>query len=133
MAMTVHTFQATNHLLHKVILVVDDDEDIGTLITELIHERETHDVQHHVTGEQALQAMSTYTPHLFILDYNLPDMSGLELHDRLHRLEHLKSVPTLLISAVKPPLRELQKRAITFLAKPFDMIELLHTITKLLA
>lgn len=131
--MEVHTLQATNHPLHKVIVVVDDDEDIGTLITELIHEHETHDVQHHATAKQALQAMSTDTPHLFILDYNLPDMSGLELHDQLHTFEHLKSVPTLLISAVKPPLRELQKRAITFLAKPFDMIELLHTITKLLA
>ena len=127
--MAVHTPQATNHPLHKVIVVVDDDEDIGTLITKLFHEHETHDVQHHVTGKQALQAMSTGTPHLFILDYNLPDMSGLELHDRLHRLEHLKSVPTLLISAVKPPLRELQKRAITFLAKPFDIDELLSMIT----
>lgn len=131
--MAVYTPQATNHLLHKVIVVVDDDEDIGTLITELIHEHETHEVQHYVTGKQALQAMSTDTPHLFILDYNLPDMSGLELHDRLHTFEHLKSVPTLLISAVKPPLRELQKRAITFLAKPFDVIELHHNITKLLA
>ncbi len=60
-------------------------------------------------------------------------MSGLELHDRLHTLEHLKTVPTLLISSVKPPLRELQKRALIFMAKPFDLIELLHTITKLLA
>jgi hypothetical protein len=59
-------------------------------------------------------------------------MSGLELHDRLHTLEHLRNDPTLLISSVKPPLRELRKRALIFLAKPFDLMELLHTITKLL-
>jgi hypothetical protein len=34
---------------------------------------------------------------------------------------------------MKPPLRELQQRAITFLAKPFDLMNLLHTITTLLS
>jgi cyclic di-GMP phosphodiesterase len=130
---SVPTPQAPNHLFHKVIVLVDDDEEIGTLISELIHEHAKHEVRHHVTGHQALQAMSTSPSHLFILDYNLPDMSGLELHDQLHTMEHLRNVPTLLISSVKPPLRELQKRAITFLAKPFDLMELLKTITKLLA
>ncbi len=130
--MSASTPPAPNHLFHKVIVVVDDDQEIGTIITELIHQHTSHEVQHHLTGKQALQAMRTTRSHLFILDYNLPDMSGLELHDRLHTLEHLRTVPTLLISAVKPPLRELQKRALIFLAKPFDLMELLHTITKLL-
>ena len=46
------TPQAPNHLNHNVIVVVDDDEEIGTLITELIQEQTTHEVQHHVTGNQ---------------------------------------------------------------------------------
>ena len=127
------TPQASSQLFHKVIVVVDDDEDIGTLIIGLIHEHTTHHAQHHVTGNQALEVMRTSHSHLFILDYDLPDMSGLELHDRLHTFEHLRTVPTLLISSVKPPLREVQKRAITFLAKPFDLMELLHMIITLLA
>ena len=77
--------------------------------------------------------MSIHTPHLFIIDYNLPDMTGLELYDQLHSRVQLKNVPTLIISAIKPPLHELGKRAIMFLAKPFEVMELLHTITKLLA
>ncbi|HYX50975.1 MAG TPA: response regulator [Ktedonobacteraceae bacterium] len=131
--MSVQALQGAKHHIPKVIVVVDDDEDIGTLITELIHEHTTHEVQHYTTGTQVLQAMSTSLAHLFILDYTLPDMSGLELHDRLRTLEHLRSVPILLISAMKPPLRELQKRAITFLAKPFDVMKLLRTLTELLA
>jgi len=126
------TPQAPNHLNHNGIVVVDDDEEIGTLITELIQEQTTHEVQHHVTGNQTLQVMSKALPQLFILDYKLPDMSGVELHDRLHSFEHLRTVPTLLMSSMKPPLCELHKRAITFLAKPFDLMELLHTITTLL-
>lgn len=131
--MSVPTPQVSKHLSHKVIVVVDDDEDIIMLITELIHEHTTHEVQHYTTGNQALQAMSTSLAHLFILDYSLPDMSGLELHDRLHTFAHLRTVPSLLISAMKPPLRELQQRTLAFLAKPFDLMKLLRMITKLLA
>jgi DNA-binding response OmpR family regulator len=72
------------------------------------------------------------TPHLLILDYDLPDMNGLEMHDQLHALERLRNVPTLLISAIKPPMQEVRKRAITFLAKPLDLIELLRAIRRLL-
>ena len=131
--MLVPTSQAAKQPIPKVIVVVDDDEEIGTLIADLIHAHTIHEVQHYTTGTQVLQAMSTSLAHLFILDYTLPDMSGLELHDRLRTLEHLKTVPILLISAMKPPLRELQQRALTFLAKPFDVMKLLHTITTLLA
>lgn len=130
--MSVLITQASDYLFHKMIVVVDDDEEIGTLITELMHEHSIHEVRHHVTGNQAIQAMHTSFAHLFILDYHLPDMIGPELHDRLHTFEHLKTVPTLLISSVKPPLRDLQQRAITYLAKPFDLMELLHTVTRLL-
>ncbi len=127
------TSQGGKHHQPKVIVVVDDDEEIGTLIAELIHEQTTHEVQRYTTGKQTLQAMRTSLAHLLILDYTLPDMSGLELHDRLLTLEHLKTVPVLLISAMQPPLRELQQRAITFLTKPFDLTNLLHTMTNLLA
>jgi hypothetical protein len=57
--MSVSTTQAPTHLFHKVIVVVDDDEEIGMIITELIHAHTSHEVQHHVTGNQALQAMNT--------------------------------------------------------------------------
>ena len=127
------TAKASEQTPCKVVFVVDDEEEIGLLITDLIHQHTPHQAHHHPTASQALQAVTIHTPHLLILDYELPDMNGLELHDRLHTFEHLRNVPTLLISAMKPPLHELRKRAITFLAKPFDLMELLHTITQLLA
>jgi DNA-binding response OmpR family regulator len=131
--MAVPISPGATHLSPKMIVIVDDDEAIGTLIAELIQEHTAHEVQHYMTGKQALEATRTSLAHLLILDYNLPDMSGLELHDRLRTLAHLKTVPILLMSAMKPPLRELQHRAITFLAKPFDLMNLLRSISKLLA
>jgi DNA-binding response OmpR family regulator len=87
--MSAPTSDGANHHLPKMIVIVDDDEHIGPLITELIREYTTHEVQHYTTGKQTLTAMSTSLAHLLILDYTLPDMSGLELHDRLRTLEHL--------------------------------------------
>lgn len=119
--------------LVKSILVVDDEVDIGTLIVRVIQEEMGHRAFHHVTGNQALEACRSQTLHLFILDYGLPDMTGLELHDQLHTLEHLSHVPTLLISVRQPPQRELRKRHISFLPKPFDLIRLQRTIATLLS
>lgn len=116
----------------KTILVVDDDVNIGLIIVELIREETSHRALHHTTGSQAIQTTSATPIQLFILDYQLPDMSGFELHDRLHKLDHLQNVPTLLISALQPSRQEMEKRMITFLAKPFDMLELLQIISSLL-
>lgn len=121
---------ANDQTMVKVILVVDDDEDIGLLIVQLIERETPHAVMHHTSGTQALQAMQTQSPHLFILDYLLPDMTGLQLHDQLHQPDHLKGIPTILISAHNPPWREIRTRKITFLPKPFDLSTLLQAIAK---
>ena len=117
----------------KLIMVVDDVVDIGALIVQVIQEEMGHRAFHHVAGKQALEAGRSQTPYLFILDYGLPDMTGLELHDHLHTLEHLRNVPTLMISVRQPPQRELRRRNISFLPKPFDLLRLQRTITELLA
>jgi DNA-binding NtrC family response regulator len=133
----VHDFEQTQLITEqggeKTILLVDDDEDIGILIIELIHLETPHKSLQHVTGTQAIQAFRNRIAHLFILDYELPDMNGLQLHDQLHTFDHLRNVPTLLISARKPPMYELRKRTITFLAKPFDLTQLLQIISTLLS
>ena len=117
----------------KLILVVDDEVDIGMLVVQLIQEEMGHRALHHPTGNLAIEACRTKTPHLFILDYGLPDMTGLQLHDQLRAFDHLSTVPTLLVSARKPPQKEMRRREISFLAKPFDMTRLQQTIAKLLA
>src|SRR5437899_629008 len=93
----------------------------GLFVLEVIRQETHHEGLHHTTGNQALEAVNIYTPHLFLLDYHLPDMNGFELHDQLHTFAHLQAVPTILISSSQPPLRELRKRHITYLAKPFEL------------
>lgn len=132
MSKQAHTANKTDQTTRKLIFVVDEDVEIGLFILEVIRQETHHESLHHTTGGQALQAVTTHNPHLFLLDYHLPDMTGLELHDQLHTLTHLKSIPTILISSHHPPLQELRKRHITYLAKPFELTDLLYAIERYL-
>ena len=125
--------RATNHNSAKLILIVEDDEDIGYLLVQIIHQQTNHLAIHHVNASNALNAINKLTPHLFILDYSLPDMNGLELHDWLRSIERLKYVQTILMSARNPPVEEIRKRGILLIRKPFAVTKLLENIETLLA
>ena len=92
---------------NKSILIVEDDADIGYLLVQIIHKETPHRANHYINAGDALKAITTLTPHLFILDYSLPDMNGLELHDWLRSIDRLKHIPTILLSARNPPLEEM--------------------------
>lgn len=124
---------ATDRVAVKLILVVEDDEDIGTFLVQAIHQETAHQAVHHASAYQALEAVKSVVPNLFILDYNLPDMSGLELYDQLQNFEHLKHSRTILISAYSPSLLEIHRRRILFIRKPFDLTKLLNAIENALA
>ncbi len=118
---------------HKLILIVEDDADIGQLLVQIIHQQTSHRALHHLTAGEAIKAIMTMTPHLFILDYSLPDMTGLELHDWLSSIDRLKHIPAILLSARNPPLDEVQKRGIILIRKPFAVTKLLAHIENYLA
>ncbi len=117
----------------KLILIVEDDVDIGYLLVQIIQRETPHRANHYINAGDALKAINTITPHLFILDYSLPDMNGLELHDWLRSIDRLKHVPAILLSARNPPLDEIQKRGLFFIRKPFAVTKLLSHIDNLLS
>jgi DNA-binding response OmpR family regulator len=116
----------------KLILIVEDDADIGFLLVQIIHQQTPHRAIHYLNAGDAIKAITTQTPHLFILDYSLPDMNGLELYDWLHSIDRLKHVQAILLSARNPPLDEVQKRGILLIRKPFAVTKLLTHIDNLL-
>jgi CheY-like chemotaxis protein len=121
----------------KIVLVVEDDEDLGALILEALQQEGIYTGTSYRTllaidGLEALGIIQHTLPDLFLLDYYLPRMNGLDLYDRLHEIETLSRVPTIFMSA-NPPLKELKKRNLLSVRKPFNLRELLHTIEWLLA
>jgi|ERR1051326_4511697 DNA-binding response OmpR family regulator len=118
---------------NQTILLVEDDEDISFFMTQVLEHETPYEAVHVPDATSALEVADTVKPDLFILDYRLPDLNGLELSDRLHSIEGLEAVPTMMISANTLPRSELRQRHITYLKKPFDLSHLLAAVEKLLA
>ncbi len=117
----------------QTILLVEDDEDAGVFIAQVLKEERPYVVLHMTDGAHALEAVGSIKPNLFILDYRLPGFDGLELFDRLHAIPGLEMVPALMMSATYPSQKEIQKRHISFLTKPFEISDLLAVVDELLA
>lgn len=120
----------------KTVFVVEDDEDLAELIKEVIEYEglRTGDGYQAIVAADSLMALEMIEriqPDLFLLDYYLPRMNGLDLYDRLHAMTRLERVPAIFLSA-NPPRQEIEKRHLIGIKKPFSIHELFHTIDGIL-
>lgn len=124
---------ASGHARTRIVIVVEDDRPIGELLAGVINDEEGYHAIHVTRPTDALHAMEQVKPDLLVLDVGLPGMSGLELYDRLHRDERLRSVPVMFETAVsKENVAEFRKRGIrNVLQKPFDLNELIASVKAL--
>jgi CheY-like chemotaxis protein len=116
----------------KTILVVEDNEDVGTFLVLMLLTESPYQALLVTDGFQALKMVHDLKPSLFLVDYQLPGMDGIALYDRLHAITDLADIPAIIMSA-NLPTQALQERHLTGVAKPFDVDQLLHTIEQLLA
>ncbi len=116
----------------KTIIVVEDDEDIGSFLVQAILQETDYQAMLLTDGFQCLKAVTSIKPNLFILDYHLPSMNGIELYDQLHAKKELEHVPAVVVSA-RLPRQDIDKRHIVGMNKPLELDEFLHTIERLLA
>jgi signal transduction histidine kinase len=83
------------------------------------------------SGEQTLEKVAARPPHILLLDYKLPGISGLEVLDRLQG--HRGEILTIMITAyasLDTAVSAIKRGAYDFLAKPFTPEELKNTIRK---
>jgi len=121
-----------NTQTQELILIVEDDPDIGLLLLTALQQETPYDALLVSDAEAALRLIAMHKPHLVIVDYQLPGMNGLDLADRIHTMEGLERVPLLLISA-NVPRTELARRHLPGLSKPFELETLLTVIRHLLS
>ena len=118
--------------MKKKILVVEDEEGLRMALTDRLL-REGYLVDSVVDGESALRKAVSLPFDLIILDIMLPGRSGLDIcHDI--RARSIK-VPILLLTALSETHDKvvgLKIGADDYVAKPFDMLELLARIEALL-
>jgi DNA-binding response OmpR family regulator len=115
----------------KTVLVVEDDTGIGNFLVQAILQETPYQAMLVADGFQAIKAVTNIKPSLFILDYQLPRMNGIELYDQLHATKGLEHIPAMVISA-RLPRQEIEKRKIIAMSKPLELDDFLNTIEKLL-
>lgn len=116
----------------KTILIVEDDTFISEILVLVISQETPYHPLFVPDAFQALIAVNDIKPDLFLLDYLLPRMNGIELYDRLHATLGLEHVQAIMISANLPQ-QEIKQRQIIGIRKPFGLDDLLNTIEKLMA
>ena len=115
----------------KMVLVVEDDVGIGNFLVQAILQETSHQAMLVTDGFQALKAVASIKPSLFILDYQLPRMNGIELYDQLHAIQGFESIPAIIVSA-RLPRKEIEKRKVIPMNKPLELDDFLNTIDRLL-
>lgn len=114
------------------ILIVEDDAAIRDFLQQLIEAETPYTSVVANDGPRALAIVPQVRPCLFLLDYRLPGMNGVELYDRLQTVEEARGVPAIMMSATLPT-SDLQERGIYQLRKPMDIGNVVRMITHALA
>lgn len=116
------------------ILVVEDDASLTTLL-EYNLGAAGHEVTAVATAEDGEQLLNASVYDLVILDWMLPDMSGIELCAKLRRAGRRPALPILMVTArgeEADRVRGLSTGADDYVVKPFSMPELLARVGALL-
>lgn len=117
--------------MQTTIVIVEDDNAIGLFLTLAFSEETPYKSILVPTAERALKVIETVKPDLFILDYQLPEMDGLQLCHELRMHQAFRDTPIILMSANLPQ-QEFAQLKVIGIAKPFDLDELLDTVDRLL-
>jgi CheY-like chemotaxis protein len=114
------------HLKPPVILVVDDEPDVGNLVHQLLcYQFPQIEIIVSADPIEALQHVQERTVVLVIADFNMPNMSGLQLIEKVRECSPQTKV--LLITAYTTAILESlarQRDVDYYMAKPFNLTDL---------
>ena len=103
------------------VLVVDDDPAVRDVLQEALMQEE-YSVSTAEGGAAAIQAVKDSVVHIVITDFQLPDIDGLEIIDRLAKLDS-KIIPIMMtgFGTIETAVRAMKSGAFDFITKPFDL------------
>jgi two-component system OmpR family response regulator len=116
------------------ILVVDDEQSITDLLSMALR-YEGMEVQVAHLGREALEAMTSFRPHLVVLDVMLPDLSGFDVLQRMSRDGVGGRMPVLFLTArdtLDDKLRGFTLGGDDYMTKPFSVEELVVRVRAIL-
>ena len=112
-----------------VIIVVDDNEDILEII-KLILEGYNYEVVTLADGGLLFESIREFKPDLILLDIMLGNMDGRELCNAIRENNETRDIPIIFVSASHSISDRFMAMSsnVDFLAKPFDINELIDKV-----
>ena len=118
----------TRKLPAAKILVIDDDRAVVRLLVTRLEE-EGHTVVSALTSDEGLKLLTLLQPDLVLLDVGLPDMSGLEVLQRIRAVN--PAIAVIMVTGNTDPQRAreaLELGACAYIDKPFDVAYLKRVV-----
>lgn len=120
----------------KKVWIVDDDQDMVGAIRLMVKMLE-YEEQHFFSARQAAKTLlGGGCPDLFILDINMPEVSGLDFLEFLRRRKEWKDLPVVMLSTEAADIMVDKAMAIgadAYVTKPVAMEELEKAMKKAFA
>ncbi|HBN32543.1 MAG TPA: DNA-binding response regulator, partial [Rhodobacteraceae bacterium] len=130
--MTARSTSVTN--LQPLILVVEDEPAQAELLLYNLR-KVNFRVNHAATGEEAMLLMAEEAPDLIILDWMLPELSGIEICRQIKSGRRWANIPIVMLTARSEEtdrIRGLDTGADDYVVKPYSIKELLARVNAIL-
>ncbi|NPU84292.1 MAG: sigma-54-dependent Fis family transcriptional regulator [Syntrophaceae bacterium] len=117
---------------HSILIVDDEKLLLHSLDKALSHEG--YLTMTAVCGEEALAMFREHGPDVILLDVKLPDMDGMQVLQKIRALDG--DVPVIIMTAfsgIKGAVEAVKLGAYDYIAKPFDIEELMFALARCLA
>lgn len=116
--------------MSKKILIIDDDLAILDVLRVILQD-EGFEIATISESLGTTSKIKKFTPDLILLDYWLPGLNGGKLARTLRQKKETSKIPIVMISANHISLSKVHEMgADDFLAKPFDIIDLINVVKK---
>ncbi|MDQ6994380.1 MAG: ATPase, T2SS/T4P/T4SS family [Mariprofundaceae bacterium] len=126
--------QTTVAMEQKTILVVDDSSSVRNLV-EFVLDADGYKILQAEDGQQAWDMLQRIKPNLVLTDYEMPNMTGLELLRRMREQERFNDVPIIMLTARKNEDDEVKgftAGADDYIGKPVEPLKLQARVKKTL-
>lgn len=117
-------------ILKKTILVVDDEPDTTEMFAEMMR-LSGYQVLKAYGGHQTLNLVANERPDAVVLDWMMPDLSGLEVLKSMRHDPRLADIPVVMVSAKTMQAdvdAGLQAGASVYLKKPVAFKDLIQAV-----
>jgi DNA-binding response OmpR family regulator len=118
----------------KLVLVVDDEEDIRKMVRRLLADKGFRVIEAD-RGLLALRLVKEHVPQLIILDAMLPELHGFDIARRIKKSEKYGTIPIIMVSAVYRGWRIAEDLKASYgieeyLEKPFRIADMMAAIKR---